>query len=287
MKKLLLAVLSTLLLSAPALTQSPVKGKVLVIISSETAIALRDGKTYKTGYFLNELTVPVKRLLKEGYSVTFANPNGNQPSMDIHSDSVDFFNKNEAEYQEIKAFHNNLVGLKSPRKLSEVVRDGLSQYDAVFFPGGHAPMQDLIKDSAVQKVLLYFHRTGKPTALICHAPISLIAAMPQADRFVRAMQQGDSKQAATLAKNWQYKGYKMTIFSTAEERIAESNQLGGNMLFYPEAAMSMAGGAIKVAPPWSSQVVRDRELITGQNPFSDKALAEQLVSAIAKNHQTR
>jgi putative intracellular protease/amidase len=148
-------------------------------------------------------------------------------------------------------------------------------------------MQDLIKDSAVQKILLYFHTTGKPTALICHAPISLIAAMPQSDRFVRAMQQGDSKQAATLAKNWQYKGYKMTIFSTAEEKIAESKQLGGNMLFYPEAAMRTAGGDVKVAPPWSSQVVQDRELITGQNPFSDNALAEKLLSAISQKQQTK
>lgn len=287
MKKLLLAVLSFLLLSAPALTQTPVKGKVLVIVSSEDAISLRDGKTYKTGYFLNELTVPVKRLVEKGYSVTFANPKGNKPSMDIHSDSVVFFNKNEAEYQEIKAFHNTLVGLKSPRKLSEVVQEGLSQYDAVYFPGGHAPMQDLIKDPTVQRVLLYFHTARKPTALICHGPISLVAAMPQADLFVRAMQQGDSKKAAALAKNWQYKGYKMTIFSTAEEKIAESKQLGGNMLFYPEEAMRTAGGDLKVAQPWSSQVVQDRELITGQNPFSDNALAEKLLSMIAQKQETR
>lgn len=60
--------------------------------------------------------------------------------MDIHSDSVDFFGKDHAEYQKIRAFHDNLVELKSPRKLAEVVQNGLAQYDAVFFPGGHAPM---------------------------------------------------------------------------------------------------------------------------------------------------
>lgn len=287
MKRLLLVVLSSILLSAPALTQTSVKGKVLVIVSSEDSIALRDGKIYKTGYFLNELTVPVKRLVENGYAVTFANPKGNKPSMDIHSDSVDFFSKDQAKYQEIKTFHDKLVGLKLPRELSEVVQEGLSQYDAVYFPGGHAPMQDLIEDPTVRRVLLYFHTTGKPTALICHGPISLISAMPQADLFVRAMRQGDSKKAAALAKNWQYKGYKMTIFSTAEEKVSESKQLGGKMLFYPEEAMKTAGGTVIVAKPWSSQVVQDRELITGQNPFSDDALSEKLLSAIAQKQKTR
>ncbi len=287
MKMLLLAIFSCFLFSAPALTQTPTQGKVLVIVSSQDAIALRDGKTYKTGYFLNELTVPVKRLVEKGYSVTFANPKGNKPSMDVHSDSIEFFGNDKSKYQEIKAFHDSLVELKSPRKLEAVVQEGLNQYDAVFFPGGHAPMQDLIRDPAVGQVLQYFHQTGKPTALICHAPISLIAAMPQADGFVQAMRQGDPQKAAALAENWPYKGYKMTIFSTAEEKIAEAKQLGGNMLFYPEEALKTAGGNIEVAQPWSSQVVQERELITGQNPFSDDALAETLLRAIAQKQKTR
>ena len=39
----------------------------------------KDGKVY-TGagyYLLNELTVPVRALMNEGYEITFANPKGN------------------------------------------------------------------------------------------------------------------------------------------------------------------------------------------------------------------
>jgi putative intracellular protease/amidase len=111
--------------------------------------------------------------------------------------------------------------------------------------------------------------------------------MPEADVFVQFLRQGNSQKAAELTKGWQYEGYKMTIFSTAEEQIAESKQLGGEMLFYPEAAMKTAGGEIQVAPPWSSNVIQDRELITGQNPFSDNALAETLLSAIAQKKSTQ
>ena len=301
MKKLLLTALFILMTFTATFAQvsdhTPKKGKVLVVLSSENAITLQDGKTYKTGYFLNELTVPVKRLMEEGYSITFANPKGNRPSMDSHSDSIEFFGKDSTKYKEVKAFHDNLVNLKSPRRLQEVVQEGLSQYDAVFFPGGHAPMQDLIKDSAVRQVLLHFHQAGKPTALICHAPIALIAAMPQAEAFVEAMKQGDLKeaevfsstsqqkdlkQAAAPTQSWIYKGYRMTIFSTSEEKVAESKQLGGKMLFYPEAALRSAGGDVRVTQPWSSQVMQDRELITGQNPFSDDALAKTLSKAIER-----
>jgi hypothetical protein len=39
---------------------------------------LKDGKVYAgAGYYLNELTVPVRALMKEGYEITFANPKGN------------------------------------------------------------------------------------------------------------------------------------------------------------------------------------------------------------------
>jgi putative intracellular protease/amidase len=37
-----------------------------------------------------------------------------------------------------------------------------------------------------------------------------------------------------------------------------------------------------VAAPWSSYVLQDRELISGQNPFSDEALLKLLLPALEK-----
>jgi hypothetical protein len=49
------------------------KGKVLVLVSSSHGLPLKDGKVYAgAGYYLNELTVPVRALMKEGYEITFA-----------------------------------------------------------------------------------------------------------------------------------------------------------------------------------------------------------------------
>jgi hypothetical protein len=52
-----------------------IKGKILVLVSSGRGLPLKDGKVYAgAGYYLNELTVPVRALMKEGYEITFANP---------------------------------------------------------------------------------------------------------------------------------------------------------------------------------------------------------------------
>ena len=74
------------------------KGKILVLVSSGRGLPLKDGKVYKgAGYYLNELTVPVRALMKEGYEITFANPKGNAPQVDVHSEVADFFGGDAAK----------------------------------------------------------------------------------------------------------------------------------------------------------------------------------------------
>jgi putative intracellular protease/amidase len=93
---------------------------------------LKDGKVYNgAGYYLNELTVPVRALMKEGYEITFANPKGNTPQMDLHSAVADFFGGDEAKLQDYLKFRDTLTGLKNPTRISDVIASGLDQYDAV------------------------------------------------------------------------------------------------------------------------------------------------------------
>ena len=74
----------------------------------------------------------------------------------------------------------------------------------------------------------------------------------------------------------------MTIFSDPEEAVFEQSLQGERLLYYPADAMNKAGGEMAFAGEWQSNVVVDRELITGQNPFSDKALAEALIKMLDK-----
>ncbi len=256
-------------------------GKVVVLVSSGHGLPLKDGKVYTgAGYYLNELTVPVRALMNEGYEITFANPKGNTPQMDVNSAIADFFGGDEAKLQDYLKFRDTLTGLKNPTRISDVIASGLDQYDAVFVPGGHGPMMDLLDDPDAGTVLRHFHKTSKPTAVLCHGPISLLSASPSSKEIVAALAAGDAAGARAKAQGWIYSGYKMTIFSTAEEQQREPLEIGGKVLFYPVFALSTAGADVSVLEPWKSYVIHDRELISGQNPFSDQALLNLLLPAL-------
>jgi putative intracellular protease/amidase len=257
------------------------KGKVLVLVSSGRGLPLKDGKVYKgAGYYLDELTVPVRALMKEGYEITFANPKGNAPQPDVNSEVAGFFGGDTAKLQDYMLFRDGLAGLRDPSRISDVIASGLDQYDAVFVPGGHGPMIDLLDDPDAGTVMRHFHQTSKPTAVLCHGPISLLSALPNSKEVVAALAAGDVAGAHAKAQGWIYAGYKMTIFSTAEEQQREPLEIGGKVLFYPDFALRTAGGDVSVLAPWASYVVQDRELISGQNPFSDVALLKVLIPAL-------
>lgn len=261
--------------SSPAIAKS--ERKVLVVVSSADALELKDGKFYRTGFYLNELVTPVQALIAAGYTPVFANPKGSRPAMDLRSNNKQYFGDEDAKRQAALAFVEGSAGLAKPARLDTVASNGVADYAGVFIPGGHAPMQDLATDPALGSLFRAFHLANKPTALICHGPIALLAALGDSETFVGKLRGGEVTPPKPL---WIYAGYRMTIFSTAEERIAEQGQLGGAMRFYPAAAMAAAGGMVSTGAQWQSYVVRDRELITGQNPFSDEALVTAFIAAL-------
>ena len=171
-----------------------------------------------------------------------------------------------------------------PIKIKDAIDEGLDNYAAVYVPGGHAPMNDLMQDKDFGKVLRYFHEKGKPTAFLCHGPIASLAALDDPAGYRKALVSGTFDEQAEKSKNWQYAGYRMTIYSNAEEYPVEKFVLKGNLPFYVADALQIAGGIVEHAPLNEGHVVRDRELITGQNPASDHMIAEELVNALAEKH---
>src|SRR5258708_33127975 len=238
------------------------KGKVLVLVSSGHGLPLKDGKVYSgVGYYLNELTGPVRALMKDGYEITFANPKGNTPQMDVNAATAMFFGGDEAKLKDYLSFRDSLTGLKNPARISDVIASGLDQYDAVFVPGGHGPLIDLLEDPDAGALLRHFHETSKPTAVLCHGPISLLAALPNAKEVVGALKAGDAAGARAKAQAWIYSGYKMTIFSTAEEQQREPIEIGGKVLFYPDFALRPAGGEVLRSAPWKSNDRQQRRAV--------------------------
>ncbi len=93
------------------------KGKVLVLVSSGYGLPLKNGGCYRgAGYYLNELTVPTRALMEEGYEITFSNPKGNTPQLDLHSAVPDFFGGDEARLHDYFKFRDSLTGLRNPTR---------------------------------------------------------------------------------------------------------------------------------------------------------------------------
>jgi putative intracellular protease/amidase len=159
------------------------KGKVLIVMSSANTLDLKDGKTYSTGYDLNEFVVPYRNLVEAGYEPVIANPKGDHPAMDVNSNNAMFFGGDDAaradalnfaeslaalDHPKTLAYHGNRKNRGTPRALcshflrlrcgrstldGSVVADDTQGYAGLFIPGGHAPMADLLKDKNLGKMV--------------------------------------------------------------------------------------------------------------------------------------
>jgi len=263
------------------------KGKVLVMGSNATRIEIQGGGTGPTGQYLNETVVPMMALIEAGYDVLLATPTGAKPYIDPASDAVQHFGGDESAYRRAKEFFAADPSTNTGRTLRSVIEEGLDNYAAVFAPGGQGPVVDLMQDPDSGEILRHFHAGGKPTALLCHGPIASISAMPRAKEFRAALIRGDRAKAAELSTGWQYAGYRMTVYSASEEKPIEDNILHGKLYFNMPETLDLAGAKTTVGPDFEPHVVVDRELITGQNPRSDRPIAAELIAALDRANEAR
>jgi putative intracellular protease/amidase len=267
-------------LGSPISASAQSHGKVLVVMSSAHELDLRDGKKYSTGYYLNEFVIPFRKLIEAGYEPVIANPQGDIPVMDANSNNKTFFGGDDAARAEALKYAQGIEQLKHPKTLTSVLAEGTNGYVGLFIPGGHAPMVDLLKDRNLGKILASFHESGRPTGIICHGPIVLLSTLHDPDAFVASLIANDGK-ANSLSAGWPYAGYRLTVFSTGEEQqLEDPNGLGGNVQFYPVNALAEAGAHVDTLANWHSNVVIDRELITGQQPMSAREFGDALVKQL-------
>lgn len=241
--------------------------KVLVVVSAADFIWVQERdtgrvRTTPAGYFLSELAFPLARLLETGSEITFATPGGIEPTMDRVSDSPSLlYYKSASEYRTMRELVTSQPGMQHPKVLEELDEEDLAAFDALFVPGGHAPMTDLAKSEAMARVLVHFHENAKPTASLCHGPAAFLAAKP-----------------------FPYAGYRMTALSDGEERLQELlNVYDTNvrLTWYVERALDAAGADYeRNLVKFTSRVVSDRELVTGQNPQSARALGRAFAEKV-------
>ncbi|MFC3965453.1 type 1 glutamine amidotransferase domain-containing protein [Nocardia jiangsuensis] len=240
---------------------------VLVVVSAADRLPLQGGGSAPTGVYLGELVEPAAALLAAGVRLSFATPGGRAPTLDGTSCSLAYFGFSRAKRDAAFATYARLLdaGLGAPIPLEKL--HTVEQYDGLFVPGGHAPLVDLLYRDAhtgaahnedFGALLAHFHAAGKPTGLICHAPAALAAAPEEDGR-------------------WLYAGYRMTCFKTVVDTMLQTVPVARRFpgrLFEPDPARLLGELGARVEQtrlPMGSKVVIDRELVTGQDPYSARA----------------
>ncbi|MCS4224607.1 type 1 glutamine amidotransferase domain-containing protein [Sphingobacterium sp. BIGb0165] len=258
------------------------KNKILVYTSSATQIPLKEGGTHNVGIFLGELVDPIEPLIEAGYEIEFVSPDGKGCVIDEKSYNLSNWGLSKKKMEHAKHYFETKLqdlGIGVPQKLSDLLEDKekLNSYDVLFIPGGHAPMTDVLHrnwlvnndyNKETGELLFHFHTANKITAAICHGSAALGSA-------------------PIINGKWIYEGYSMTCVSMAAEFVTEDIPcfgIGGHMPDYPVKILGRLGGKVHTKMLSLSNVINDRELITGQDPYSAKELGKKLLAKIENWH---
>lgn len=199
----------------------------------------------QTGIWLEEYTVPYLLFSQAGYDITVASPKGGNVPIDPGSVGKE----SPEDWKEAIAL---LANTKPIETMSA------TDFDAIFFPGGHGAMFDLADNQQVKNLLTELERADKVIAAVCHGPAGLVGA-----------KKADGTPLVA--------GKTITSFTDAEESAAGKVD---DVPFLLETKLREEGGNFIIGEKWASHVQVDGKLVTGQNPASSKAIAEAVIKLL-------
>lgn len=226
--------------------------KILMVLTSHSEM---ENTEHKTGVWLGEFTDPYYEFIDAGYTVTLTSPKGGRPPVDPMSELTENITSSNRRFQDDE-FAKAAFSHTSPlRQINP------TDYDAVFYPGGHGPIWDLAKDNNSGILIHDFLDAGKPVAAVCHGPAALISAERQRPGFL--------------------KGKTISAFSDTEENMVGRS---GNVPYLLQTKLEELGAEVKTAlVPFLSHVEVDGLLITGQNPLSAGPTAKAMIELLEQS----
>lgn len=220
--------------------------KILIIVSNANTIGPLNRRT---GTYLSEVAHPYAEFEKAGYQVDFASLSGDTPYLDALNLADD---PDNLKFLTGKGW----VAMQKAAKLSDV---NVRKYDAIFIPGGLAPMVDMPDAPLLKKVVVETYERKAVVGAVCHGPVSLLNAKLSDGSYL-------------------VKGKNIASFTTEEE----DNYARADVPFDLQSALTKQGAIYHTTPPWTANSVRDGNLVTGQNPASAKGVGEKIVALLEK-----
>ncbi|MDO6425864.1 type 1 glutamine amidotransferase domain-containing protein [Thalassotalea sp. 1_MG-2023] len=225
------------------------KQKVLMVLTSHDKL----GDTgEKTGFWIEEFAAPYYAFKEAGVDITLASPLGGQAPIDPNSESEDAQTPATVKYYDDAAAQSAVANTKV---LTDI---NASDFDAVFYPGGHGPLWDLTENKHSIQLIEQFLAAEKPVAVVCHATATLLNVKDSACDYV--------------VNNKAVAG-----FTNSEE---EGVQLTEVVPFSLEDELVKRGADYQKVEDWHAFAVQDGLIISGQNPASSVLVAEKLLNKL-------
>jgi putative intracellular protease/amidase len=217
--------------------------RILMVLSSHAQL----GSTGRsTGWYVPEAAHPWKQFVAAGFAVEFVSPLGG-------TNPFDGFDPADPVQQEFFA----AFGESGPSTLVASSIDA-SQYDAVFYVGGHGTMWDFADNAALAAAGANIYESGGVVAAVCHGPAGLLNIH---------LSNGSPLVA----------GKRLAAFTDSEEDAVGLTDVVPYLL---ASTLVSRGAHHEAAPNFEAKVVVDGRLVTGQNPASADGVAREVVSLL-------
>lgn len=225
--------------------------KILIIV---TNVREYEKVGFRTGLWLGEMTHFWDVAEKAGYRMDIASPSGGYIPIDPESLAAAVLKDGGTEKRyEDRAYMNRLLNTMKVEDADPAA------YDAIYMTGGHGVCFDFPKCDALATLTAKMFEAGKVVSAVCHGPAGLLEVK---------LSNGDYLIA----------GKNVTGFSWNEEVKAGREQA---VPYNLEEELQKRGA--KYGKAWlafSSHVVEDSLLITGQNPASAAGVGEAVMKKL-------
>jgi len=205
-----------------------------------------------TGLWLSELTHAYDIFEAKGYEQRIVSPKGGMSPLEPRALKWPLLDASA------KAWLNDPVRMARLAQTARPDEIDASQFDAIYFTGGHAVMWDFPDDAGLQRLARTIWEQGGIVASVCHGYCGLLNVRLTDGTLLVA-------------------GKRVTGFAWAEEVVAG---VARKVPYNAEAEMKRRGARYeKALLPFLPYAIADGRLITGQNPFSAKATA-RIIAAL-------
>ena len=236
---------------------SPKPKKVLIVVANP---ATSTTMGWPVGFWGAELTHPYYELTERGVDVSIASPDGGRVDMDSLSDPRDD-SRWSAEDLVTMGFANTpelMALLEDTPKLSDL---DLDEFDAIMVAGGQSPMFTFRDNEDIKAAIRHFYESEKPTAIYCHGTAAL-ADLKLSDG------------------SYLVSGKTVTGFANVEEEFSDSFVGQKVMPWRVEDVLRERGANYVNGGLFKAFAVRDGRLITGQQQYSGRKVAQIVIEAL-------